>query len=532
MLLDHRAELQLVGRQITALSALERVYLAQTDSATRQLDSLHKANDHMTKGLSLRSAASLNATQMGTLLRSQQTMAALAQRVLTVQRQTKRQALSLLTPAQRVGPLGSAGVRWLAFSSCPSSRAHPSSLVFGLIALVAVSPAAAQTAAQAPLAQAPFKAGGQYFFITANGSLAVRNDQAGSTKQLLQARAYGTLAPSWDCRYVAYGYGQPASSTAVYDILILNVSSGRVSPEILHNARISRSPWTADNQGFFYTRADTGEHRERVYYHRVGTPQAHDAVIYSRPDAPEWRYDVRVSDDGQFTLFTISRPQDAQTQLYFLDLDDPQKPALHAPVLKLIDEFRARYSFAMNDGRNAFLLQTDDSAPRSRIVLAPTDLTRSGHWPAVWPERPADTLQYTRTAGQNNLVAVYRNGAYTTVQVLAVSTLVPQQTSRATSWGRGQRGMSPRGGGRWGMSGDRGRMGSDRPERSRNVGGRLHLVREIPLPAGSTLVDMWSVTHDDELLYTVQRSDGTHVSYVYNVENGQNTAFESDGTTH
>jgi hypothetical protein len=100
MLLDHRADLQLVGKQISDLSTLEQVFRTQTDSATRQLDSLRKANSRMTKGLSLRSA-SINSTQLTAFLQAQQTMATLVQRVMTVQRQTKERALVLLTPAQR-----------------------------------------------------------------------------------------------------------------------------------------------------------------------------------------------------------------------------------------------------------------------------------------------------------------------------------------------------------------------------------------------------------------------------------------------
>jgi hypothetical protein len=100
MLLDHRTELQLVGKQITALGALEQEFRLQTDSATRQLDSLRKANSRMTKGLSLHNA-SINATQLGALLQSQQAIAALGQRVLTAQQQVKKRALVLLTPTQR-----------------------------------------------------------------------------------------------------------------------------------------------------------------------------------------------------------------------------------------------------------------------------------------------------------------------------------------------------------------------------------------------------------------------------------------------
>jgi hypothetical protein len=118
-------------------------------------------------------------------------------------------------------------------------------LTLGLTVLAASSPTAAQT-----VVQTPFKAGNNYFFIASDGALYVRHSLQGNARQLLQSRAYGTLTPSWDGKYVAYGYGT-----------------------------------SADNRGFFYTRVDTVEHRERVYYHRVGESQAHDEIIYSRQDS-------------------------------------------------------------------------------------------------------------------------------------------------------------------------------------------------------------------------------------------------------
>ena len=252
-----------------------------------------------------------------------------------------------------------------------------SCLAVGLTVL-ASSPAVAQTTAQAP-----FKAGNHYLFVASRwalvcpGRVSPHGDRQSSS---CKPSAFETLAPSWDGQYVAYG--MPSYDARSYDVLVLNVASGGVFPEVLHNARIARAPWTANNKGFFYTREDTTEHRERVYYHRVGQPQAKDEIIYSRQDALDWRYDVRVSDDGQFAIFTISHPQDTHTRLYFLDLDNPDKPALNAPLVKLMDEFAARYEFIDNGG-NSFFLQTDNGASRGAIVLANTDVTRASRWPVV-----------------------------------------------------------------------------------------------------------------------------------------------------
>lgn len=100
MLLQHKAELQLAVKQVTSLDAIERDFETQTDSASRQLDSLRKINGHAFKGMSLRKL-SLSSSQLKTLGQSQQTMALLALHVDSVQRQTKQRALAVLTPTQR-----------------------------------------------------------------------------------------------------------------------------------------------------------------------------------------------------------------------------------------------------------------------------------------------------------------------------------------------------------------------------------------------------------------------------------------------
>lgn len=100
MLLQHKADLQLAVKQVTSLDAIERDFETQTDSASRQLDSLRKINGHAFKGMSLRKL-SLSSSQLKTLSQSQQTMALLALHVDSVQRQTKQRALAVLTPTQR-----------------------------------------------------------------------------------------------------------------------------------------------------------------------------------------------------------------------------------------------------------------------------------------------------------------------------------------------------------------------------------------------------------------------------------------------
>jgi hypothetical protein len=386
------------------------------------------------------------------------------------------------------------------------------------LASLAISPMTAQTQASAP-----FKAGDNYFFTARDGALYVRDGIRGSARKLLQANAFEKLAPSWDGKYLTYE--MPAPGMTSHDVFILNVATAGVSAEVLHNAVISYAPWTANNKGFFYAREDTADHRQRVYYHRLGQPQQNDQIVYSRQDQPDWRYDARVSDDGQYAVFTISHPQDDKTRLYFIDLDDPGKPTLDAPAVKLVDEFGSHYAFIDNGG-NSFFLQTDHMAPRGRIVLANTDITRESLWPAVLLEG-GDTLQFARTVGEQYVIGVYRNGGRSTARVYSFpdqNRMREEMRRRADSVRRagGDPNYRPR---NRPMGSDTGRGGA------MGIGmlaWRLELKREIPIPMGSVILDMHSVATDDVLFYTVKTEDGAISAYVYNVKNGRSTLFNTD----
>jgi hypothetical protein len=381
------------------------------------------------------------------------------------------------------------------------------------------------------LALAPFKAGERYFFTADSGTLYVREGPTGPTRALLPAKSFGTVAPSRNGKYLAYTLPARANATS-YQVHIRDVDTRKDLNEMLDRAVISHAPWTDNHKGFFYAREDPSDHRQRVYYHRVGQPQSRDEALYSRPDGPDWRYDVRVSDDGQYAVFTISHAQDKNTRLYFIDLDNPGKPTLTAPVVKLVDEFGARYEFIDNGGPS-FFLTTNRAAPLGRIVVANTDVTREARWPAVIRET-TDTLRYARTAGNEFLIAVYQNGNKSIARVYtppsanemraeARRRMDSVRKANGDTLDRGQNGR-PRMRGTMGDRDPEGRM----PAGPIGLSGfRLDLRDEIPFPAGSTLISMSSVADQDELFYTLKLADGTMQSYIYNAKRDTNAPFNT-----
>src|SRR5690606_36535508 len=127
---------------------------------------------------------------------------------------------------------------------------------------------------------------------------------------------------------------------------------------------------------FFYARypepaggdAMVAENRDmKVYYHRLGSSQDEDLLVYERPEQAEWGYGTQVSHDGRYLVLTVWRGTDTPVRINYIDLVDPMAPKVTGPVQELIDDFVAGYSFIANRGAT-FYFRTDEQAPRGLIV--------------------------------------------------------------------------------------------------------------------------------------------------------------------
>jgi len=403
-----------------------------------------------------------------------------------------------------------------------------SALIGGVLsagALVAQAPATLSVSSQTPSIQltspstlAPFRAGGRFFYVNASGELRVRDGDKGIERGLLPAGTFSTVAPSPDGKYVAYAVGPTHSGP--YDVRIRDVQNGRDLPDVLHLARISPAPWSHDNKGFLYVREDASDGRQRVYYHGLGREPAKDALILSQFDHPEWRYAARVSDDGNYAVFTISYPSDSNTRIYFIDLADPGKPNFGAPVVKLTQAFDARYEFVDNAGAY-FFLQTNRASPRGSILLANTDVIREARWPALIPQTD-DSLLFARTAGNEYLVAVYQTASGADV----AKVFGPQDPAVLRKEIRNRIDS---------LKKVRDKNDDKRPVRAMGSRGfmgngpaiRLEPRSDMPVPVGSTIIAMNALADQDQLFYTLKLSDGTTQSFVYDVTNGRNEPYQT-----
>jgi prolyl oligopeptidase len=276
---------------------------------------------------------------------------------------------------------------------------------------------------------APFKAAGRYFYRRNDGLqnqdvVYVADSPKEEGRVLLDPNklsekgtvALTELAPSPDGKLLAYGLASAGSDWQTFKVL--DVETGKDRGDEVRWIKFSGASWTKDGKGFFYSRYDeprgggkfTGVNRnQKVYYHRVGTPQADDVLVYKRPDQPDWGFSATVTDDGRYLVLTIRKGTDARYRIAYKDLSEP-----YGTFVDLIEDFDNEYSFIDNDGP-IFYFRTDLKAPRRRVVAI--DLRKPGrkNWKEVIPQ-VKETLRAARLVG-NQLVCTYLKDAYTQVRL-------------------------------------------------------------------------------------------------------------------
>jgi len=275
---------------------------------------------------------------------------------------------------------------------------------------------------------APEKEGTRYFYQHNNGLqnqnvLLVSESLNAEPRVLLDPNtlsADGTVALagsaiSDDGKLMAYGTA--ASGSDWMEWHVRDVDSGKDLSDDIKWVKFSGASWTKDNKGFFYSRYDEpkeaalreSNYFQKLYYHRLGTPQSEDKLIYDRPDNKEMLFGGSVSDDGQYLIITVSEGSSPKNRLYYKNLNQPD-----APVVKLLDDFDAQYNFIDNDGP-VFWIHTDLDAPRGRLIAIDTRHPEKPNWKTVVAQGP-DKLESVGLV-DNLFLLSYLKDARTEVRV-------------------------------------------------------------------------------------------------------------------
>lgn len=219
------------------------------------------------------------------------------------------------------------------------------------------------------------------FFFTKNDGLQAQSvlyvqEDGQSPRQLIDPNTLsddGTVSmvdwrPSPDARLMMYSIAESGLDWNTFKIC--DVETGQDLPDILTHIKFSSVAWRKDGSGFFYSRfpEDTQEQGDdnqaishQLCFHRLGTSQADDKIIFVHPELKGAILGSSVSDDDAYLILYISGDSFAFNRLYYRPMTSDGE------FIRLFDVLDAEYNFIGNDNTTFYILTTKDS-PNKRLV--------------------------------------------------------------------------------------------------------------------------------------------------------------------
>lgn len=204
---------------------------------------------------------------------------------------------------------------------------------------------------------------------------------------------------SKDGRYAVVGKSAGGSDWRTY--FVMNMETLEYLPDSLAWVKVSGASWLGD--GFFYSRyPSTGVGKElstknenhQVYYHKVGTPQEEDELVYEDPANPLRFHTVYTDEDERYVFLNISdRSKYKGNALYYYDNSKTEKA--FKPIVKTAGD----YDYGLVDvHNNKFIISTNDGARNQRVVLVDPARPEPANWKTIVAEK-AENIAGINTAG-------------------------------------------------------------------------------------------------------------------------------------
>ena len=218
--------------------------------------------------------------------------------------------------------------------------------------------------------------------------------------------ALSNVSFSNDDKYMVYGISRAGSDWN--EFFVIDVETGEKLDDHLQWIKFSGAAWSGD--GFFYSRYDKPEETgqfsnqnqfHKVYFHKIGTPQNNDILIYEDKDHPLRNIYASVTEDGEYLILYVTEGTSGN-ELYFKSLSQPD-----SKFMPLITGFENN-SQVIEHHEGKFFVLTDNGAPNYRLVLA-SAANPEASWVDIIAEKPQ--LLENVTTGGGKLFAFYLKDA-------------------------------------------------------------------------------------------------------------------------
>jgi len=267
---------------------------------------------------------------------------------------------------------------------------------------------------------------GEYFFYTKNDGLQnqsvwYRQKGLDGTPEVLLdpnklsadgTTRLGSVAFSKNGKYLAYGVSQGGSDWN--DVYVLDTTSKQLQSDHIEWMKSSGIDWQGD--GFYYSRYPAPEkgheltaknENHQVFFHKIGTPQSEDKLIYEDKANAQRFHNVGVSDDERYVFLTISERGKGKkgNALFYREASEPGT-AFKPIVAEIGDD---SYGVLDNVG-DKFLIYTDHKAPNARVFLFDPKNPDEANWKDVIPEKP-EPIDFANAVGGKLFVGYLKDVA-------------------------------------------------------------------------------------------------------------------------
>jgi prolyl oligopeptidase len=273
---------------------------------------------------------------------------------------------------------------------------------------------------------------GPYVFFRKNDGLQnqsvlyIQKGMSGKPEVLIDPNKWGeTVAlslfvPSKDARYAVYGVSRSGSDWQ--ELKVIEIATKKTLPDTLEWVKVSGAAWHQD--GFFYSRypaLDKGKEKasinegHQVYYHKVGTPQSQDVLVFEDKDNPQRFHTVDTTEDERFAILDVSDRGKGKDGNAVFVRDLSKGETTFKPLFGTIGD----ESFGVLDNVGDHLLvQTNHKAPNWRVIKVDPNNPAEANWTDVLPEKP-EPIQGAGTAG-GKLFATYLRDVTTRAYVYSL----------------------------------------------------------------------------------------------------------------
>lgn len=248
-----------------------------------------------------------------------------------------------------------------------------------------------------PKYSTPFKEGGYYFFYKNDG---LQNQSVLYFHKALEDEPQVLIDPnklstdgttslsgfsvSKDGKYAGYSLSEGGSDWQT--IYVMSLPDKKELPDKIKWVKFSGISWYKD--GFFYSRfpapsgseLSTANSYQKVYYHKMGTTQDQDQLVYEDEANPLYGHYAGVSEDERW-LILVSTTGTYGNTLKVKDLN----AGMNANWISIVDDFKNESSVVDNEGDDIYLM-TNIDADKYRVVKVNTKNPDRKNWVTIIPQ--------------------------------------------------------------------------------------------------------------------------------------------------